>query len=929
MTSPGLNSADPRDTLVCALTPNGRIDVYPGSADDGHRLSDAVRRRILRAFEPGRGHGVLGLGARELSTVLHPTLAYWRDIGHAVVAAVCGAVDPTDPVCPPAPEPSPDALEAFALNAPPMRGAELITPSLLGELWRDIGNALAVEAARHEGGVQGYLKEQNPVWNVVGRVCLHLAENKRDPAWPFAFIATYVHKVSKQARPQHLPLGRALQDYAGVKNRQKLLTLLSPLSRAAEQSPFIRELVESGDIYHPLSWTPGEAHRFLGDTALYERAGLVVRLPDWWSARNRPRPKVSVSVGGRAPSALGMDALLDFDVELTLDGRKLSKKETDRLLSATEGLVLAKGKWVEVDRDKLRAVLDRWRTVQRHAEQDGISFGEAMRMLAGARLADGDAFAPDEARPEWSEVVAGKWLSERLEALRSSELRAAFDDNAGLQAELRPYQRLGVQWLWMLRGLQLGGCLADDMGLGKTIQILGVLSMTRRRREDGTDLLVVPASLVDNWLQEIERFAPGLKVLIAHPSRIPSPQLKGLPKSEVDAHDAVITTYGTVTRTAWMKSRAWRSVILDEAQAIKNPGAKQTRAVKALNARWRLALTGTPVENRLGDLWSIFDFLNPGLLGSAKVFNGLCKSMASADGGGYAPLRRLVQPYIMRRLKTDKSVIADLPDKTELTAWCLLSKGQAALYQQSVEEMKRTITALDGIERRGVILAFLMRFKQICNHPSQWLGDGAYEALDSGKFARLRELGESVASRQDKVLVFTQFREMTEPLAGFLSEVFGRHGHVLHGGTPVRKRQGLVRSFQEDERVPFMVLSLKAGGIGLNLTAASHVVHFDRWWNPAVENQATDRAFRIGQKKNVLVHKFVCRGTVEERIDGMIAAKQKLSDELLSGGAESALTEMGNDELLSMVSLDLQSAMQGQTKGIDHKHRDSTHERHR
>ena len=284
--------------------------------------------------------------------------------------------------------------------------------------------------------------------------------------------------------------------------------------------------------------------------------------------------------------------------------------------------------------------------------------------------------------------------------------------------------------------------------------------------------------------------------------------------------------------------------------------------------------------------------------------------MASGEHGGYAPLRRLVQPYLLRRLKTDTRVIADLPDKTEVNAYCLLSRRQAALYTQSVEAMKTAIDELDGIERSGVVLAFLMRFKEICNHPSQWLGDGSYAATDSGKLTRLRELGESIASRQDKVLVFTQFREMTAPLARFLADVFGRSGLVLHGGTPVKKRQGLVKSFQEDERVPFMVLSLKAGGTGLNLTAASHVIHFDRWWNPAVENQATDRAFRIGQKKNVLVHKFVCRGTVEERIDELIAGKQQLSDEILSGGAESILTEMSNAELISMVSLDLQSAVE-------------------
>jgi len=904
------STANVGDTLICGLTPSGRIDVRAGTPEDGPQISAAVAQRILDAFNIGRGHGVLHLGAAEPGTDFHPTLSYWRDIGQALVARVCGTLDPTDSKPLVVPGPDPDELEAYAQSAPPMQGAEMITPALLTELWSDIGEVLAAEAARYKDGVQGYLKKQNSVWNVVGRVCLHLAENKRDPSFPFAFIATYVHKVSKQAKPQHLPLGQALKNYAGTRNRQKLLALLSPLSRAAEQSEFIRELVDSGDIYHPLSWTPKEAHRFLCEIALYEQAGLVVRMPDWWSKSNRPRPKVSVSVGGKAPSKLGMDALLDFDVKLTLDGRNLSPREIETLLAASEGLVLIKGKWVEVDRDKLSEVLNQWRDVQKQAQADGVSFGEAMRMLAGAEIDGGDADGAEDARPEWSEVIAGKWLSSRLDALRSPDLRAEIEASAGLKTELRPYQKVGVQWLMSLRGLELGGCLADDMGLGKTIQVLGVLSMSRRNKEEGTDLLVVPASLMDNWRQEIERFAPELNVLIAHPSRIHSPELKKLSKKKVDAQDAVITTYGTAMRIEWIKSYPWRNVILDEAQAIKNPSAKQTKAVKSLSSKWRLVLTGTPVENRLGDLWSIFDFLNPGLLGSAKAFNGLCKSMASGKRD-YAPLRRLVQPYILRRLKTDKSVIADLPDKTEVNAYCLLSKRQAALYKQSVEEMKKVIEKIDGIERRGVVLAFLMRFKQICNHPSQWLGDGGYEPADSGKLSRLRELCESIAARQDKVLVFTQFREMTDPLAGFMSEVFGRNGLVLHGGTPVKKRQGLVKSFQEDDRVPFMVLSLKAGGTGLNLTAASHVIHFDRWWNPAVENQATDRAFRIGQKKNVLVHKFLCRGTVEERIDELIAGKQKLSDEILSGGAESSLTEMSNEELISMVSLDLSSAMEG------------------
>jgi non-specific serine/threonine protein kinase len=332
--------------------------------------------------------------------------------------------------------------------------------------------------------------------------------------------------------------------------------------------------------------------------------------------------------------------------------------------------------------------------------------------------------------------------------------------------------------------------------------------------------------------------------------------------------------------------------------------------VKQLDAQVRIALTGTPVENRLADLWSIFDFINPGLLGSGKDFTTFIRRLADRPHNPYGPLRELVRPYILRRLKTDKSVIADLPDKTEVKAFCALSPKQAALYQQAVKELAAEIDTVEGIGRRGVILAFLMRFKQICNHPSQWLGDHAWAEADSGKLARLREITEVIAARQEKVLVFTQFREATAPVAAFLGSVFGRSGLVLHGETAVKKRQELVQRFQEDEAVPFFVLSLKAGGAGLNLTAATHVVHFDRWWNPAVENQATDRAFRIGQTKNVLVHKFVCRGTVEDKIDQLIESKQQLSRDLLEGGAELLLTEMKDDELLKLVALDIHAASQ-------------------
>jgi len=382
---------------------------------------------------------------------------------------------------------------------------------------------------------------------------------------------------------------------------------------------------------------------------------------------------------------------------------------------------------------------------------------------------------------------------------------------------------------------------------------------------------------------------------------------------EMKQYDLVISTYGIVVRTDWIKKHAWNLIILDEAQAIKNSGTKQTRAVKELNGENRIVMTGTPIENRLSDLWSLFDFLNPGLLGTAKDFAKYIKRIQSSSPVDFAPLRNLIRPYILRRLKTDKRVISDLPDKTEVKAFCSLSKQQAAMYLAAVQDLRAVLEQATGIQRRGIVLAQLMRLKQICNHPAQLSGTNNYDPEQSGKFQRLAEIVEEIASRQEKVLIFTQFREITEPLSDFLKTFFDRPGTVLHGGTSVKRRREIVADFQSDAGVPYLVLSLKAGGTGLNLTAASHVIHFDRWWNPAIENQATDRAFRIGQKKNVLVHKFVCRGTVEERIDEMIALKSSVAGEVIGSGdtGEILLTEMDNAKLLEFVNLNLQVASAG------------------
>jgi len=409
----------------------------------------------------------------------------------------------------------------------------------------------------------------------------------------------------------------------------------------------------------------------------------------------------------------------------------------------------------------------------------------------------------------------------------------------------------------------------------------------------------------------LRRFAPSLEALFLHQSEMNREELEAVaanPADRLNGVDLVLTTYGMLMRNEWLHELPWRLIVLDEAQAIKNPASQQTRAVKKIKGQARIALTGTPLENRIGDLWSLFDFLCPGLLGSQKRFKTFIKNLEKNESDRYAPLRNLVRPYIMRRMKSDKNIIADLPDKTEMKVYCGLAREQAALYARTVDEMKAALLETEGIKRRGLVLAYLMRFKQICNHPGQVTGSGVYDQRSSGKFERLREICEEIASRQEKVLIFTQFKEMTEPVAASLEAVFGRSGLVLHGGTAVKKRRSLIELFEALDGPPFFVLSLKAGGTGLNLTAASHVIHFDRWWNPAVENQATDRAYRIGQQKNVLVHKFVCRGTIEEKIDQLIDDKKQLAEDILATGAEKLLTEMDDRELINMVTLDLERA---------------------
>lgn len=915
--------------LCLGLSSSGHLHLYnEDNEEEGQeRISDPVPGDKIRSFfEKNDAVGLLRLGLTHFSEPLSSSLSFWRAFAQIFIAEVCKQTASFEQSTPEFQIvlPSPDINELLN-EAPFMHGLKFLNQEMMALIWQRLIGALKEELAFFGGQIDAYFAAYQTAWNTLGRVSFHLAENKSNPTHPFAFLATYTSRLSKSSEPQHLPLGRALEEFAEKSKKSLLLALLVPVQRAIEKSTFLKELVDNGKIFQPLAWKATDAYQFLKDIPHFEASGIKVRVPNWWNAKKPPRPSINVSIGNETTSAVGLGALLDFNVQFALpSGDKLTPEEFKSLLSTQEQLIQIRGQWVQVDNDKLNLVLLHWKKIERQVKKEGLSFAEGLRLLSGIPQGQTETISHQEIST-WSTIEEGDYLRSVLSSLRQPELKGETALKSilkkYLKAELRPYQARGVQWLWWLYNLRLGGCLADDMGLGKTIQVLSLLLLIKYQEEkhqaettnqSSSHLLILPASLLDNWKTEINRFAPTLTVWVAHSSGFGVVDLHKAP--DLSSTDLVITTYGTMHRLPWLSEKKWNIVILDEAQAIKNPMTKQTLSVKQLNNQVRFVLTGTPIENRLLDLWSLFDFVAPGLLGKAKEFANYGKQKGKTDmdkSHFFASVRRLVTPYILRRLKSDKSIISDLPDKTEIQTYCSLSKQQIGLYQQAVNELTAKLEQQkEGIQRSGLVLSYLMRFKQICNHPNQWLGHGQYDANLSGKFIRLKELCEPIIESEEKILVFTQFREIIPALSDFLAKLFGREGLSLHGQTTVKERAKRVQAFQQEDGPPFFVLSLKAGGTGLNLTAASHVIHFDRWWNPAVENQATDRAYRIGQKKNVLVHKFICSGTIEEKIDTLINSKKNISQEIIGEAEEIILTKLSDTELLNIVSLDIHRALE-------------------
>jgi SNF2 family DNA or RNA helicase len=771
-------------------------------------------------------------------------------------------------------------------SVPFVVGLEFININWIKNIYNSLLEVFINEIKAYSGTVGEFLLEHNSNINVVGRVFFHLVENKMDEH-PFAFLATYSTGNVGDKKAAHTPLKNALLEYKD--QNDMLLKLLSTVSRAAQKSDFISDIVESGELFSPLKFTSKEAYTFLNEIPIYEECGILCRIPDWWKKKSNSL-RLSVKIGEREPSKLGMDALLNFNPELFFGDDKITEEEFKKLLAQTGGLAFIKGKWVEVDHEKLQSTLDAYEKAKELSESGEYTISEAMRMQLNAAELLG--IKEDDVSLE---VSNGEWLNSITSKLTNPALIDNIAISEDFKATLRAYQQKGFDWLNYMKNSGFGACLADDMGLGKTVQIIALLEHARVNTK-GRSLLIIPASLMGNWQKEIEKFAPKLKYKMIYNNK------ENLYLQNTDDINLYITTYGMAVRLEELKTVKWDLVILDEAQAIKNPGTKQTKAVKQLKANSKIAMTGTPIENSLSDLWSLFDFLNAGLLGTAKEFKEFTKRLNDKNAD-YSKLRAVVNPFILRRLKTDKTVISDLPEKMEMKAYANLTKKQVVLYNGLVKELEHKLETAEGIERKGLVLASIMKFKQICNHPDQFLGQTAFNHEYSGKFERLFNICETIYEKRERVLVFTQFKEMTKPIADFLETIFKREGLILHGGIPAKKRPELVDKFCGEEYVPFMVLSLKAGGVGLNLTAANHVIHFDRWWNPAVENQATDRAFRIGQQKNVMVYKFITSGTIEEKIDMMIEEKSKLAGDIIASSGENWITEFDNKQLMELFTL--------------------------
>ncbi|UDQ98909.1 SNF2-related protein [Lentisphaerota bacterium WC36G] len=931
-------------------------------------INENSNKKILNIkskFEKTFASGFYALFCTNDTTLLNDELKYFHNFSHEVVKKILRSISSKDNIANFVYEEkfwNKNNLTSWLKKSPFFEGKEHLSEDFLREITEKFIIFLITRFKNYESEQFNFKDFINKVTNDkyidIGKIMFHFAENKHlnKNEFPFVFIATVIDNTKNKIN-KHIPLSVALEKF--VENKSKLIELLKPLSKVSIESEFLQELIASKKIYKPMYLNSDMAYNFLCLSELLDQYNIALKFPDIWKKKRPKRVSLEVnfslnSCSEKNDNKVGFNSMLKFSLKRCLGKLSLTDEEFSQILeqSKNTNLIQFKGEWIIVEPEKIAELTSNWDKLRKINSQ-GIPFFTGLRLIANSQANKflNTKQATDNNIYNDCESLSAKYneninltfddkLKDILNNINASELDLSTLPR-NIEQTIRHYQRDGVKWLWKMSQLGLGCCLADDMGLGKTLQVLTFLELQRLqfKNKNKYSLLIVPASLLKNWQNEGQKFTPHLKMKIFHAMELTAEQKEIVtndPEYFIQKNNlsCIITTYQMLQRMPKLHKINWQNIIIDEAQAIKNPNSIQSKTVRNLSGKFKIALTGTPIENSVFDLWSLFDFINPTLLGDENSFKNYLKELnnqanlkpANNQLIDYSKLSTITTPFIMRRLKTNKAIISDLPDKSEVNVYCSLEKKQLQLYQRAVkslaielQESQKKNSEFDidqskdshnyidknddkNNQRNGLIFKYLMAFKQICNHPAHFTGSDNYALNESGKFIQLAKIAQKIAERSEKVLVFTQFKEMIEPIYEVLAPIFESEGLILHGGTTVKDRAKLVEKFQNDKNISFFVLSLKAAGTGLNLTSANHVIHFDRWWNPAVENQATDRAYRIGQHRNVLVHKFVTENSIEERIAELIDQKSTMAENLFSYSAEKLLADMNNDELINFIS---------------------------
>lgn len=752
-------------------------------------------------------------------------------------------------------------------------GSEYIDRNWIMDYYDNLFDRYKNEIRSFSGTVEYYFVSKDGVLQLPSKVYFHLVENVNSTG-KFAFMITYSTLINEIT--EHYPIKYALHMLKDKEDEvNKIYEILGVLYK---NSKFIKDLTDKNEIFEPIFISENEAYDFLKEIPLFKEAGVVCRVPNWWKNR---KAKTYIEVDLKEKYDENKNGVIGSGIlicpELIYNGLPISEEEINEIRNKTNGLAFIKGKWIEIDGNVIDSLLKKYESLK----VDGTTLSEVVSLTTNLNM---DNSSID------IRFKNNNWINEYIEKTFKtnpdySEIPKEFNGT------LRPYQMDGYKWLYGMTSMGFGLCLADDMGLGKTIQVLAFLE-AYNKKTDKKVLLVLPASLIGNWENEIEKFAPNLKYYVARD--------KYYNKYRIDNSFLILTTYQQVIKIDYFKQIEWGIIILDEAQFIKNPDTLTARGIKSLTRETSIALTGTPIENNLINLWSIFDFINRGMLGTKNYFKKSVDYKHVSEESS-AKLHRIINPFILRRLKSDKKIISDLPEKIEQDVYVSLSKKQIVLYNDVVHDVTSNFISTESeFKKKASILRKIMALKQICNHPSQYTGELNYLVEDSGKFQTLIDICNNIYENREKVVVFTQFKEIADKLDDLLFNVFHRRGFVITGEVPLSRRNEYIHDFQ-NENIPYIILTIKTAGYGINLTAANNAILFDRWWNPAVESQAIDRIFRIGQKSNVFIYKFISKETIEEAICTLLEVKQELSDSIMDDISGSVFGKMSSDEILKTI----------------------------